>query len=63
VSSPKSTPRGEDALESAVASGVVGPAIMPTAPDDADPGAGEDACGVRVRLTQLTMVAVELSGR
>jgi hypothetical protein len=34
-----------------VLGGVVGGDVLPAAPDDVDPGAGEDAHGVRVVLT------------
>jgi hypothetical protein len=41
----------QEALEGGVLGGVVGGAVLPAAPDDVDPGAGEDAHGVRVVLT------------
>ena len=34
----------------AVLGGVVGDSVEPAGPDDADPGAGQDACGVGVVL-------------
>src|SRR6266542_2764600 len=60
MSSPKSTPWRDDALQGAVASRVVGLTVLPTAPEDADPGAGEDACGVGMRLALLAVPTVEL---
>src|SRR5207245_534841 len=46
----------------AVPGGVVGDAFEPAGPDDADPGAGEDADGVRVVLAAGAGVAVDLRG-
>ncbi len=43
----------QEALEGGVLGGVVGGAVLPAAPDDVDPGAGEDAHGVRVVLTAV----------
>src|SRR5205807_4451662 len=45
----------------AVPGGVVGDAFEPAGPDDADPGAGEDADGVRVVLAAGAGVAVDLA--
>ena len=41
----------QEALGGGVLGGVVGGDVLPAAPDDVDPGAGEDAHGVRVVLT------------
>src|SRR5438034_10392284 len=46
----------------AVPGGVVGDAFEPAGPDDADPGAGEDADGVGVVLAAGAGVAVGLRG-
>lgn len=35
----------QDALEGPVSTGVIGKAVWPTAPDDVDPGASQDASG------------------
>src|SRR5260370_18242197 len=43
----------QDALEGSVLGGVVGGAFLPAAPDDQDPGAGQDAGGVRVVLAAV----------
>src|SRR5713226_1273353 len=45
---PVSTSGCEEAVEAAVTGGVVGGAVLPDAPDDAQPGAAEDADRVRV---------------
>ena len=45
-----------------VASGVVGDAVAPAAPEDAGPGAGEDADGVRVVAAAQAGAAVDVSG-
>ncbi|HXY93649.1 MAG TPA: hypothetical protein VEP49_14300, partial [Acidimicrobiia bacterium] len=37
-----------EVLEGGVAGGVVGGVVLPAAPDDVGPAAGEDACGVGV---------------
>src|SRR5487761_650497 len=42
--------------------GVVGDAVEPAAVDDADPGTGEDACGVRVVFAAGAGVVVDLGG-
>src|SRR5690606_38115960 len=46
----------------AVFGGVVGDTVEPAAPDHADPGAGQHADGVRVVLTRLAGVVVDLRG-
>src|SRR5207249_3174695 len=48
VRRPVSTFGREEPVEAAVAAGVVGGAVLPDAPDDAEPGAAEDADRVRV---------------
>src|SRR5438105_4660274 len=46
----------------AVPGGVVGDAVEPARPDDADPGAGEDAGGVGVVLAASAGVCVDFRG-
>lgn len=52
----------EDALEGAVAVGVVGDGLVPAAPDDVRPGAGEDAHGVGVVVAAGAGALVEVGG-
>jgi hypothetical protein len=52
----------EDALEGAVAVGVVGGVGGPAGPDDVDPGAGEDADGVGVVVPAVAGALVEVGG-
>ena len=52
----------EDALEGVVLGRVVGGAGLPAAPDDVDPGAGQDAHGVRVVFAAGAGVVVEGRG-
>src|SRR5262245_55238759 len=49
-------------LERAVPVGVVGGVGGPALPDDVDPGAGEDAHGVRVVVAAGSGTGVELGG-
>src|SRR6266404_451875 len=53
---------GEDALECLVAGWVVGDSFLPAVPDDVEPGAGEDADGVRVVVAAGDGLVVELGG-
>src|SRR5579864_7156207 len=70
MSCPVSTPSSsggdlllaEDGLEAVVGSGVVGDAVLPAAPDDVCPGAGEDADGVGVVAAAGGGVVVEAGG-
>ncbi len=60
---PVSTPSCfEEQLSGAVLSGVVGFAIVPGAPDDAQPSASEDANGVRVVAAPGLGLGVDVSG-
>jgi hypothetical protein len=59
---PVSTPGGEETVEAAVAMGVVGGFVLPDAPDDAEPGAAEDAECVRVVFAADDRVGVDLLG-
>src|SRR6476659_8490546 len=52
----------EDALEGAVTLGVVGAVGAPAGPDDVDPGAGQDAHGVRVVVSAGAGSPVEVGG-
>jgi len=45
-----------------VASGVVGDAVVPAAPQDPGPGASEDADGVRVITAASSCAAVDVGG-
>src|ERR1039457_6348499 len=47
------------ALERAVFDGVVGDAVLPAAPDDVEPGSGEDADGVGVVVASVAGALVE----
>ncbi len=51
-----------EALECTVSSGVVGGAVLPTAPDHEQPGTGEDAHGVRVVVASGSGAVVEVAG-
>ena len=53
---------GEDSLECVVAGGVVGEPVLPAAPDDVGPGAGEDAYGVGVVVPAGSGALVEVFG-
>src|SRR5580704_5298846 len=53
---------GEDPLEGLVAGWVVGGSVLPAVPDDVQPGAGEDADGVRVVVAAGDGLVVELGG-
>ena len=60
---PVSTPRRfEHGLKPAVGGWIVGFAIDPSAPDDTQPGAAEDAHGVRVIATPAACVRVNGGG-
>src|SRR5674536_334153 len=48
------------ALQGAVAAGLVGGAVLPAVPDHVEPGSGQDADGVRVVVAPADGVAVEL---
>src|SRR5437879_1032134 len=52
----------EELLGSAVAPGIVGCSGLPGAPEDADPGSGEDAGGVGVVLAAGTGALVDVGG-
>src|SRR5215211_7570743 len=66
MSSPVSTPNllilVEESLEGSVAGGVVGGVVLPAVPDHVEPGAGEDAHGVRVVLAAGDGLVVEVRG-
>ena len=66
MSSPVSSRRWlivvEKALEGSVAGGVVGGVVVPAVPDHVEPGAGEDARGVRVVLSAGDGLVVEVRG-
>ena len=49
-------------LESVVSGGVVGGVVLPAAPDDVRPGAGQDADGVGVVVASVAGSLVELGG-
>src|SRR6266540_2239950 len=57
---PVSTLGGQDAVEAAVVGGVVGVVVLPGAPDDAQPGAAEDAERVWVVAAAGDRVLVDL---
>src|SRR5262245_51143157 len=59
---PVSTLGCERPVEVAVAGGVVGGAVLPDAPDDAQPGAAEDAEGVRVVVAAGAGALVDVVG-
>ena len=59
---PVSTRGGEEALEAAVVVGVVGGVVVPGAPEDAQPGAAEDADGVGVVAAALAGAVVDVGG-
>jgi hypothetical protein len=52
----------EEGLESVVGGGVVGQAVLPAAPDDVCPGAGEDPYGVGVVAASGAGLVVEVGG-
>src|SRR4051794_11480927 len=52
----------EEGLEGAVALGVVGDAVLPAAPDDVSPGAGQDADGVGVVAAAGDGLVVQVGG-
>src|SRR3954452_10020764 len=52
----------EEVLEGAVVGGVVGDVVLPAAPDDVCPGAGEDAHGVGVVAAAGDGFVVEVRG-
>src|SRR3954454_4014626 len=52
----------EQALEGSVAGGVVGGVVLPAVPDHVEPGAGEDAGGVRVVFAAGDGLVVEVRG-
>jgi hypothetical protein len=52
----------EQGLESAMAAGIIGGVGLPAGPDDVDPGAGQDAYGVRMIVSAGAGAAVELGG-
>lgn len=62
MSSPVSSRSGQDGLEGAVLGGVVGDVVLPAAPDDVEPGAGEDADGVGVVVSSGSGSGVEVGG-
>jgi hypothetical protein len=62
MSSPVSSRPVQDGLESAVFGGVVWDAVLPASPDDVQPGAGQDADGVRVVVTAVAGSLVEVGG-
>jgi hypothetical protein len=41
---------------------VVGDAVLPAAPDDVDPGSGEDACGVGMVMASRDGLGVQVVG-
>ncbi len=53
---------GEHALQGVVFFGVVADFGLPAVPDDVEPGAGEDADGVRVVVASLAGALVEVGG-
>src|SRR5262249_20857736 len=59
---PRSSSGGGKSCGGSVELGVVGGAVLPAAPDDADPGAGEDAYGVWVAFAAVDGVVVDLGG-
>src|ERR1700685_362114 len=52
----------EQGLEAVVGGGVVGGVVLPAAPDDVGPGAGEDADGVGVVAAAGDGLVVEAGG-
>src|SRR5690242_13302927 len=62
MSSPVSGGPVEDALQGVVFGGVVGDAVLPAAPDDVEPGSGEDADGVGVVVASIAGALVEVGG-
>src|SRR6266536_685570 len=59
MSSPVSSQWEASVFGDAVQGGVVGGVVLPAAPDDAQPGAGEDAGGVGVGLALCAVVLVD----
>src|SRR5688500_16839305 len=59
---PVSTPGGGEAPEGGVAFGVVDVVVLPEAPDDAAPGAAEDADRVLVAGAACSGAAVDVGG-
>src|SRR5512147_3050150 len=53
---------GEDALQGVVAGGLVGDVVLPAVPDDVEPGASEDAHGVRMVVAAGQGAPVEVGG-
>ena len=45
-----------------MAGGLVGAVCLPAVPDDVEPGAGQDACGVRVVVSASAGAVVEIGG-
>ena len=62
VSSPMSSRLLVEALVCAVSGGVVGGVVLPAAPDDVGPAAGEDAFGVGVGLSAGAQLSVAVGG-
>jgi hypothetical protein len=60
--SPVSSRRGEEALQGVVFGGAVGDAVLPAAPDDVEPGAGQDADGVGMVVAAVAGSLVEVGG-
>src|ERR1700722_19291853 len=52
----------EERLEAVVGGGVVGGVVLPAAPDDVGPGAGEDADGVGGVAAACNCLVVEVGG-
>ena len=52
-----------EGLECPVFGRVVGDPVLPAVPDDEEPGAGEDADGVRMVVAAADGTAVEVGGR
>ena len=59
---PVSTPGGDELLEGGVLVGVVGGLVLPESPDDAAPGAAEDADRVGVGATAAAGALVDVGG-
>ena len=52
----------EESLQGLVLCGVVGGSVLPALPDDVEPGAGEDADGVRVVVASAAGSVVDVGG-
>jgi len=52
----------QNGLEGSVFGGVVGDAVVPAAPDDVEPGAGEDSYGVGMVVAAGDGAVVEVGG-